>query len=92
MVNITFTVPSVINRGGGEKKLKLVVTSLHDAFAQVAEQIGDDFRRRILDPNGNPQSLVNVYINGKNAKFSEGMNTILNNNDEVYILPAVAGG
>lgn len=92
MVNITFTVPSVINKGGGEKKFDITVESLHDAFAQVAIQMGDDFRRRILDPDGNPQSLVNVYINGKNSKFSKGMDTILNDGDDVYILPAVAGG
>jgi adenylyltransferase/sulfurtransferase len=36
--------------------------------------------------------LINIYINGKNAKFSDGMNTVLNDGDEVYILPAVAGG
>jgi adenylyltransferase/sulfurtransferase len=36
--------------------------------------------------------LINIYINGKNSKFSDGMNTVLNDGDEVYILPAVAGG
>ena len=33
-----------------------------------------------------------ININGKNAKFSSGMDTSLKDGDEVYILPAVAGG
>jgi adenylyltransferase/sulfurtransferase len=54
--------------------------------------MGDDFKRRVLEGDGTPRSLINIYINGKNAKFSDGMNTTLNDGDEVYILPAVAGG
>ena len=49
-------------------------------------------RRRVLEGDGTPRSLINIYINGKNAKFSDGMETHLNDGDEVYILPAVAGG
>jgi adenylyltransferase/sulfurtransferase len=36
--------------------------------------------------------LINIYINGKNAKFSAGLDTTLSDGDEVSILPAVAGG
>ena len=54
--------------------------------------MGDDFKRRVLNEDGTPRSLINIYINGKNAKFSSGMQTTLKDGDEVYILPAVAGG
>ena len=54
--------------------------------------MGDDFKRRVLNDDGTPRSLINIYINGKNAKFSAGMDTILNDGDDIYILPAVAGG
>ena len=92
MANITFTIPSVLNHGGGEKKTDILADSLADAFVKISEIMGDDFKRRVLESDGTPRSLINIYINGKNAKFSDGMNTILNNGDEVYILPAVAGG
>ena len=92
MANITFTIPSVLNQGGGEKKTEISADSLTDAFSKISEIMGDDFKRRVLESDGTPRSLINIYINGKNAKFSDGMNTILNNGDEVYILPAVAGG
>jgi adenylyltransferase/sulfurtransferase len=92
MANITFTIPSVLNQGGGERKTDISTDSLTDAFAKISEIMGDDFKRRVLEGDGTPRSLINIYINGKNAKFSDGMNTILNDGDEVYILPAVAGG
>ena len=92
MANITFTIPSVLNSGGGEKKTEISVDSLPDAFAKISDVMGDDFKRKVLEGDGTPRSLINIYINGKNAKFSSGMNTILNDGDEVYILPAVAGG
>src|SRR3989344_251067 len=92
MANITFTIPSVLNQGGGEKKTDISAYSLTDAFSKISEIMGDDFKRRVLESDGTPRSLINIYINGKNAKFSDGMNTIQNDGDEVYVLPAVAGG
>ena len=92
MANITFTIPSVLNSGGSEKKIEILSVSLQDAFVKVSEIMGDDFKRRVLEGDGTPRSLINIYINGKNAKFSDGLETILKDGDEVYILPAVAGG
>ena len=92
MANITFTIPSVLNQSGGEKKTQISADSLQDAFAKISDILGDDFKRRVLEGDGTPRSLINIYINGKNAKFSSGMNTSLKDGDEVYILPAVAGG
>jgi molybdopterin-synthase adenylyltransferase len=90
--NITFTIPSVLNKGGGEKKLSIIADSLLDSFNKASENMGDDFKRRVLNDDGTPRSLINIYVNGKNARFSGGMNTALKDGDEVYILPAVAGG
>ena len=92
MANIVFTIPSVLNQSGGEKKVEISADSLIDAFSKISELMGDDFKRRVLEGDGTPRSLINIYINGKNAKFSDGMKTILNDGDEIYILPAVAGG
>ena len=92
MTSITFTIPSVLNGGGGEKKIVVDANTLSDAFTKISETMGDDFKRRVLNSDGTPRSLINIYINGKNAKFSSGLDTELKENDEIYILPAVAGG
>ena len=92
MAKITFTIPSVLNQGGGEKKSEISADSLQESFAKISEIMGDDFKRKVLEADGSPRSLINIYINGKNAAFDNGLDTPLNENDEVYILPAVAGG
>ena len=92
MAKITFTIPSVLNQGQGEKKTEIAADSLSDAFAKISDVMGDDFKRRVLENDGTPRSLINIYINGKNSKFSNGMDASLSDGDEVYILPAVAGG
>ena len=93
MTNIEFIIPSVLTKGTGEKKIHLDATDLQDAFTKITEQLGEDFKRKVLDLNGKPRSLINIYINGKNMRFSnDGMATKLNSGDSIYILPAVAGG
>jgi molybdopterin/thiamine biosynthesis adenylyltransferase/molybdopterin converting factor small subunit len=93
MTNIEFIIPSVLTKGSGEKKISLDAIDLQDAFTKVTEQLGEDFKRKVLDLNGKPRSLINIYINGKNMRFSnDGMATKLNSGDSIYILPAVAGG
>lgn len=93
MVKVEFIIPSVLNKGGGERKLPIEAESLGDALQKVSEAIGDDFKRRVFDLNGKPRPLINIYLNGKNIRFSDdGMATTLNKGDTIYILPAVAGG
>ncbi|MFL6338347.1 MAG: ThiF family adenylyltransferase [Nitrososphaeraceae archaeon] len=93
MAKVEFTIPSVLNKGAGEKKVSLEAKNLDDAFTKLSEQMGDDFKRRVFDLNGKPRALINIYINGKNMRFkNEGMSTSLTEGDSVYILPAVAGG
>ena len=42
MANITFTIPSVLNAGGGEKKTEISADSLQAAFLKISELLGDD--------------------------------------------------
>ena len=92
MAKVEFVIPSVLNRGQGEKKIPLEAADLQDAFTRISDQLGDDFKRRVFDHNGKPRSLINIYINGKNMRFSGGLAAQLKDGDSVYILPAVAGG
>ena len=94
MAKIEFVVPSVLNKGAGEKKILLEAVSLQDAFSKVSDQMGEDFRRRIFDlSRGKPRPLINIYVNGKNTRFGgNGMTRSLADGDSIHILPAVAGG
>lgn len=96
MARVAFVVPSVLNSGGGERKIELGAATLREALAAATAEMGEEFARRILeDPKADvpvPRALVNLYVNGKNAQFTGGLDTALSDGDEVYLLPAVAGG
>ena len=86
MAKITFTIPSVLNAGNGEKKTELDAATLKESFEKISEIMGDDFKRRVLESDGYPRSLINIYINGKNAAFSDGIDTPLTEGDEISVM------
>ena len=49
-------------------------------------------KARICDEQGNLRRFVNFYVNSEDIRFLDGANTVLNDGDEVSIIPASAGG
>jgi molybdopterin synthase sulfur carrier subunit len=47
---------------------------------------------RICDAEGKLRRFLNVYVNGEDIRFLAHKETVLNDGDEVSIVPAVAGG
>jgi MoaD family protein len=52
----------------------------------------DDLRDRLTDDGGGLRRFVNVYVDGEDVRFGDGLDTAVAERDEVQILPAVAGG
>jgi MoaD family protein len=51
----------------------------------------EDLRSRISE-DGGLRRFVNVYVRGEDIRFLDGLQTPVNDGDELTILPAVAGG
>ena len=49
-------------------------------------------RERLLDDGGELRRFVNIYVNGEDVRFLQGLQTELGEGDEISIVPAVAGG
>ena len=47
---------------------------------------------RICEENGEIRPFVNIFVNGEDIRYLEGLNSKLSEDDEVSIVPAVAGG
>jgi sulfur-carrier protein len=47
---------------------------------------------RICEETGELRRFVNVYVNGEDVRFLDGLDSRLKAGDEVSIVPAVAGG
>lgn len=51
-----------------------------------------ELRDRLSDPDGGLRRFVNVYVDGEDIRFGQGLDTAVKPGGEVQILPAVAGG
>ena len=47
---------------------------------------------RLIDETGEIRRFVNVFVNGEDVRFLDGLGTAIGEGDEVSIVPAVAGG
>jgi molybdopterin synthase sulfur carrier subunit len=65
--------------------------TLQDVVASL-EQDFPGMRERLCDESGELRRFVNVYVNGEDVRFLQGLGTTLTAGDEVSIVPAVAGG
>jgi molybdopterin synthase sulfur carrier subunit len=50
------------------------------------------FRERIYDQDGKLRQFVNIYKNDEDIRFGSGLETELSQEDDLSIVPAVAGG
>lgn len=64
--------------------IKELLDSLEENFKGIKE--------RLCDEKGNPRRFLNIYVNSEDIRFLDGVETALNDKDEVSIVPAVAGG
>ena len=60
-----------------------VLDGLYERFDGLRERIAED---------GDLRRFVNVYVEGEDIRFLDGLETPVEDGDEVTILPAVAGG
>jgi MoaD family protein len=65
---------------------------LRELLNTLSESFGDSFKEQILDSTGKPQPFVNIFVNDKDIRHLEQLETKLNDGDEVLIVPAIAGG
>ena len=49
-------------------------------------------RERLCEADGRVRRFVNIYVNGDDIRFLANLDTAVKDNDEVSIVPAIAGG
>ena len=49
-------------------------------------------RERLIDEDDEVRRFVNIFVNGEDVRFLDGIVTVINADDEISIVPAVAGG
>jgi sulfur-carrier protein len=88
---VTVKIPSQLRAAtDGEATTEVEGSTVGEVLDALYDRY-DDLRDRIAE-DGGLRRFVNVYVGGEDIRFLDGLDTSVEDGDEVTILPAVAGG
>ena len=88
----TVFIPAVLRANvGGVKSLELEGDSIRAVVDTLVTQY-PALGSQLLTDDGDLNRFVNVYINGQDVRYLDGLDTPVAPADEVRLLPAMAGG
>ena len=88
----TVFIPAVLRANvGGAKSLELGGDSIRAIVDALVER-HPALKGQLLTDDGELNRFVNVYVNGQDVRYLAGLDSPVGANDEVRLLPAMAGG
>jgi len=88
----TVFIPTVLRpQVAGAKSLELRGSSVRELVTALLDR-HPGLSGQLLTPDGELNRFVNVYVNGQDVRYLEGLATPVADADEVRLLPAMAGG
>jgi molybdopterin synthase sulfur carrier subunit len=89
---ITIRIPTPLRKvTNGADKASIKANSIEQAIDELENQF-PGIKPRICDDSGKIRNFVNVYLNGEDIRFLNGIDTNISDGDEISLVPAVAGG
>jgi sulfur-carrier protein len=90
---ITVKLPTQLRaNAGGAPSIEVEGATVGEALDALFALHGE-LRDRISEADGGGlRRFVNVYVNGDDIRFGDGLDTVVPDGGEITILPAVAGG
>ncbi len=91
-MSVLVRIPTPLRRmTNGQAKIEMQSSNLGELVEKLDSEY-PGFKERLVDENGDLRYFVNIYLNGEDVRFMEGLETSTSEGDEVSIVPAVAGG
>jgi MoaD family protein len=76
---------------GGAREVEAAGTTVGEVIEGLVAAF-PALRDQVLTPDGDLNRFVNVYVNGSDVRYLDGLATAVAEADEVRLLPAMAGG
>lgn len=91
-MTVTVRIPTPLRKLTNEKDIVQGDGGTLSACIDALDSQYPGLKERLLDETGELRRFVNIYVNGEDVRFQQGVQTPLNSGDEISIVPAVAGG
>jgi len=86
-------IPAVMSETGGSKKVEVDADTVLESLHAYTEEYGPELEEDVLNEDEEEvREYINVYVNGKDVRDREGVNTKVGADDEIRIIPAASGG
>jgi molybdopterin synthase sulfur carrier subunit len=82
---------SLSNLTGGKKEIVCEAKDVAECLNQLETQF-PGLKGKICNEQGKMLGALNVYVNGDNIRYLQGIDTPLKHGDEITIIQAIAGG
>lgn len=90
--NVKVSIPPVLRRlCGDESIVRVHPGTVGDVIEQLHRRY-NGIRDRLCDPQGRLRGSVLIFVNDEDIRFLANRNTVVQDGDEVCIIPAFAGG
>jgi molybdopterin synthase sulfur carrier subunit len=84
-------IPSVLRKHtAGEAKVEAPGSTVREVFAALTAD-NDELRSNLLDGD-QVRGFINVYVDDEDIRYVDGLDTPVEDDAEIAIMPAVAGG
>ena len=91
-MSIVVRIPTPLRKmTNGAAKVEVDSTVLGELVEKLNSEF-PGFKDRLVDEEGELRYFVNIYLNGEDVRFMDGLKTATSDGDEISIVPAVAGG
>ena len=91
-MSVSVRIPTPLRRvTNGQDKVSIEGATLNEIVASLDAQF-PGIKERLCDEHGELRNFVNIYVNGEDVRFLDGLSTATSSGDEISIVPAVAGG
>ena len=91
-MGVTVRIPAPLRRVTNDQdRVEVEAENLADMVDAMEEKF-PGIKERLVDESGELRHFVNIYVNGEDVQFLQGLETAIAASDEVSIVPAVAGG
>jgi molybdopterin synthase sulfur carrier subunit len=89
---VEVTLPTILRQhAGGQKTVQANGGTLAEVFEDLVRQF-PGLNGQIVTEDGALHKFINVYVNDDDVRYLDKLDTKVVDNDNVTILPAVAGG
>lgn len=93
MANVTLKLMTIFSTDVGLTQINYSnVNKLGEIIDQFMNEYGKKLRKSFVDQQGNLESHAVILVNGRNYLFLDGLNTKLNDGDEIILSPPLVGG